>query len=145
MLALILILSPLCRFMPGRPRRYRWREQQTDLAAARSLLALGHLRVAVSRAYYAIFHSACAALLWVGVEHGRHSGAQSEFGEFLVKPGILEPEFGRLYVKAREAREEQEYDLDAAPLAAQDAVEIVDDAERFVSRIAQYLQQAGAV
>jgi hypothetical protein len=106
---------------------------------------LGYLRVAVNRAYYTIFHTASAALLWIGVERSRHLGVQSAFGEFLVKSGSIEPEFGRLYAKAREAREEQDYDLEAAPLTLQDAAQIVDDAERFVNRIEQYLRQVGAV
>jgi uncharacterized protein (UPF0332 family) len=101
--------------------RTRLSKAREDLASARSLLTLGYLRVAVNRAYYTIFHTASAALLWIGVERSRHLGVQSAFGEFLVKPGIIEPEFGRLYVKAREAREEQDYDLEAAPLVAEDA------------------------
>ncbi len=125
--------------------RTRLSKAREDLAAARSLLTLGYLRVAVNRAYYTIFHTASAALLWIGVERSRHLGVQSAFGEFLVKPGIIEPEFGRLYVKAREAREEQDYDLEAAPLTAQDASQIVDDAERFVNRIKQYLRQVEAI
>jgi len=124
--------------------RTRLSKAREDLAAARSLLTLGYLRVAVNRAYYTIFHTASAALLWIGVERSRHLGVQSAFGEFLVKSGSIEPEFGRLYAKAREAREEQDYDLEAAPLTLQDAAQIVDDAERFVNRIEQYLQ-VGAV
>ena len=124
--------------------RTRLSKAREDLAAARSLLTLGYLRVAVNRAYYTIFHTASAALLWIGVERSRHLGVQSAFGEFLVKSGSIEPEFGRLYAKAREAREEQDYDLEAAPLTLQDAAQIVDDAERFVNRIEQYLRQVGA-
>ncbi len=123
----------------------RLAKARDDLAAARSLLELGYLRVAVNRAYYTIFHTASAALLWIGIERGRHLGVQSAFGEFLVKPGIIEPEFGKLYAKAREAREEQDYDLEAELLAAQDATQLVDDAEHFVNRIEQYLRQAGAI
>jgi hypothetical protein len=107
-------------------------------------LQLGYLRAAVNRAYYTIFHTASAALLWIDIERSHHSGVQSAFGEFLVKPGAIEPEFGRLYVQARAAREEQDYDLEAAPLAAQDAAQLVDDAERFVNRIEQYLRHVGA-
>jgi uncharacterized protein (UPF0332 family) len=125
--------------------RTRLNKARDDLAAARSLLTLGYLRVAVNRAYYTIFHTASAALLWLGIERSRHLGVQSAVGEFLVKPGMIEPEFGRLYAKAREAREEQDYDLEAEPLAVQDATQIVDDAERFVNRIEQYLRQVGAI
>jgi uncharacterized protein (UPF0332 family) len=81
---------------------------QDDLATARDDLAHSHLRGAVNRAYYAIFHSASAALLWLDVERVRHSGTQSAFGEYLVKPGHIEPELGKIYSRARKAREEQD-------------------------------------
>ena len=125
--------------------RTRLSKAREDLAAARSLVTLGYLRVAVNRAYYTIFHTASAALLWLGVERSRHLGVQSAVGEFLVKPGIIEPEFGKLYAKAREAREEQDYDLAAEPLTVQDAAQIVNDAERFVNRLEQYLRHVGAI
>ncbi len=88
---------------------------------------------------------ASASLLWLDVERARHSGVQSAFGERLVKSGIIEPEFSTLYAEARKIREEQDYDLDADPLDAVEASQIVDDAERFVNRIEQYLRQVGAI
>jgi uncharacterized protein (UPF0332 family) len=124
--------------------RTRLSKAYDDLAAAQDNLRLGHLRTAVNRAYYTIFHVASAALTWIDVQRVRHSGTQSAFGEFLVKPGLIEPEFARLYTDARKAREEQDYDLEAAPLTIEEATRIVDDAQRFVRRIEQYLQQVGA-
>lgn len=118
---------------------------QEDLATARDNLTGGHLRGAANRAYYAVFHVASAALLWLDIERARHSGVQSAFGEFLVKPRHVEPEFGRIYTRARQAREEQDYDLDAAPLTPEDAEQIVSEAERFVARIERYLREAGAI
>ena len=116
-----------------------------DLATARDNLRDGHLRGAANRAYYAVFHTASAALLWLDIERARHSGIQSAFGEFLVKPGHIEPEFGRIYTRARQAREEQDYDLDAAPLTPEDTEQIVSEAERLVARIERYLREAGAI
>jgi len=115
------------------------------LATARDNLRDGHLRGAANRAYYAVFHTASAALLWLDIERARHSGIQSAFGEFLVKPGHIEPEFGRIYTRARQAREEQDYDLDAAPLTPEDTEQIVSEAERLVARIERYLREAGAI
>ncbi len=40
--------------------------------------------------------AAPAALLWQDIERSRHLGVQSAFGEFLVRPGVIEPEYGRL-------------------------------------------------
>ena len=88
---------------------------------------------------------ASAVLLWLDIERARHSGTQAAFNEFLVKPGKLEPEFGQIYSRARKAREEQDYDLQAAPLTYEDAARIVADAERFLARLDRHLREAGAL
>lgn len=112
---------------------------------ARDDLTRAHWRGAVNRSYYTIFHAASAVLLWLDIERSRHSGTQAAFGEFLVKRGNIEPKFGRIYTRARKAREEQDYDLDVAPPTEQDAKQIVDDAERFVSRMKRFLREEGAI
>jgi uncharacterized protein (UPF0332 family) len=116
-----------------------------DLLTAGDDLANGHTRGATNRAYYAVFHAASAALLWVGVERAKHAGTQSAFGESLVRTGLIEPDFGRVYSRARKAREEQDYDLQALPLSESEAQQIVTDAERFVKRVKSYLSEAGAL
>jgi uncharacterized protein (UPF0332 family) len=123
----------------------RLAKARDDLSTARDDLTHGHLRGATNRAYYAIFHVASAALLWHDVERAKHSGIQSAFNEFFVKPGVLEPEYGRIYSRARKAREEQDYDLEAAPLTAEDAKQIVAGAERFLVRLERYLREVGAI
>ena len=77
-------------------------ERASDaLATARDNLAHGHWRGAVNRAYYAVFHAASAALLWLDIERARHAGVQAAFGEFLIKSGVIEAEFGRIYLVFR--------------------------------------------
>ena len=123
----------------------RLAKARDDLLTAQDDLGHGHWRGATNRAYYAVFHVASAVLLWLDIERARHSGTQAAFNEFLVKPGKLEPEYGQIYSRARKAREEQDYDLQAAPLTYEDAARIVGDAERFLSRIEQYLREVGAI
>ncbi|NJN98874.1 MAG: HEPN domain-containing protein [Anaerolineales bacterium] len=125
--------------------RVRLDRAYDDLATARDSLTQGHWRGAVNRAYYTIFHVASAALLWLNIERARHSGVHSAFGEFLIKPGKIEPEFSEIYAKARKAREEQDYDLYATPLTGQDAEQILAAAARFVARLESYLRQEGAI
>ena len=122
----------------------RLAKAKDDLATARDDLAYGHRRGAINRAYYTIFHTASAALLWHDIERARHSGIQSSFGEFLVKPGHIETEYGRIYSRARKMREKQDYDLDAAWPSTEEAEQIVNDAERFVARVERYLRDVGA-
>ncbi len=116
-----------------------------DLATARDNLAGSRWRGAVNRAYYAIFHVTSAALLWLDQSRSKHSGVQSAFGEFLVKPGLIEREFADIYADAREWREEQDYRDITRPLDEATATQIVQDAERFVARLERYLREVGAM
>lgn len=65
----------------------RLEKAKDDIATAHDLIALGRLRGAVNRAYYAIYHLATAVLLTQDIERSKHSGVQSAFGQYLVKPG----------------------------------------------------------
>jgi len=123
----------------------RFTKARDDLITARDDTQRGHWRGAANRAYYAVFHVASAALLWLDIERARHSGTQAAFNEFLVKPGKIETEFGKIYSRARKMREAQNYDLLAAPLTQEDAEQIVADAERFLTRLERYLREAGAM
>lgn len=67
-----------------------------DLVAAQDNLRLSHLRVAVSRAYYAMFYAATAVLGSRGLWRSKHQGLIAALGEYLVKPGLIEPRYGRI-------------------------------------------------
>ena len=114
-----------------------------DLATARDNVAHSHWRGAVNRAYYAVFHAASAALLQLDIERARHAGVQAAFGASLVRPGLIEPEFGQIYSRVRQAREMQDYDVTAVALTFEETERLVRDAERFVARLDSYLRQVG--
>lgn len=116
-----------------------------DLATAHDDFSHEHWRGAVNRAYYAAFHVASAALLWLNIERARHSGIQAAFGEFLVKAGIIEPEYSAIFSRARKLREEQDYDILSAPLSETETRELIDEAERLVLRLEFYLRTVGAI
>jgi len=64
-----------------------------ELAAAQDNL---HLRAAVSRAYYAMFYATTALLGSRGLWRSKHQGLIAAFGEHFVKPGLIEPRYGRI-------------------------------------------------
>ncbi len=123
----------------------RLEKSREDLASARLLLEHGLFRAAVNRAYYAVFHLAAAALLTLGEERSKHSGVQSAFGQFLVRPGIVEPEYYEILKFARKLREESDYRDDLVTLTAEETAALLADAERFVTRLERYLADAGAI
>jgi len=124
--------------------RLRLERAREELATAAENIAHGRFRAAVSRAYYAIFYVTSAALFSQSVQRAKHSGVESAFSQFLVKSGQIEPEFSRLYQRARRQREEADYADDPnidEPMARQ----TLADAERFVERLECFLYEIGAL
>jgi len=66
------------------------------LRVARELHHRGDSDDAVSRAYYAAFHAAQAALLTEGQRADTHRGVVVLFGLLLVKPGKTRPALGKI-------------------------------------------------
>jgi len=66
-----------------------------SLAAAMELFAKGYFDFAASRAYYAAFYAATAALLKGGLEFGKHSGVVSTIHQRFVKTGKLTKDQGK--------------------------------------------------
>lgn len=108
------------------------------LEAAAVNLEQGFYEVAINRAYYAIFYAA-SALLWTrGISRSKHSGVIAAFRQHFVKPGLIETEYSDLYGDVMDARLDSDYELayEADQTAAQNRL---DDARRFVERVAAYL------
>jgi uncharacterized protein (UPF0332 family) len=124
-----------------RLRRERCHE---DLEVARNLLEQGRYRHSISRAYYAAFALASAALLLFGVRRGKHTGVESAFHQYLVKPGHIEPEYGTIYTQAMKSRHDADYE-DRAAFDAAKASAVLADVERFVARLEEYLRSVGAI
>jgi uncharacterized protein (UPF0332 family) len=110
-----------------------------DLAAARDNFQFGHLRAAVSRAYYAMFYATTALLGSKGLWRSKHQGLIAAFGEHFVKTGLIEPQYGRILHDAFEARLDSDYGPNP-DLTEASAQQLISNAARFVERLAQSLQ-----
>ena len=71
-----------------------WNRAKASIGGALSLLRDEYYADSVSLAYYAILHAAKAALQIYGVSTESHSGVHRMFALHLVRPGIVEPEWG---------------------------------------------------
>jgi uncharacterized protein (UPF0332 family) len=108
-----------------------------ELAAARLLAGKGFEAQAVSRAYFAAFFAAEAALLALGETRSKHSGVVSAFVRRLVRGGQLDEEIGRLLRSLFERRNQADYAPVDVPEEEADAA--IRDAERVVSAVKTWL------
>lgn len=119
-----------------------WRRAIKALRAAETLLDVGLPEDAVSRAYYAVLHAARAALVISGATARTHTGIRRLFGSELVDRAGVEPEWAKVLAHAQSARESADYDT-ATELPEERAAVIVDQARRFIERMASYLKAQG--
>jgi uncharacterized protein len=83
------------------------------LQAARVLAGAGLHRHAVGRAYYAVFHAACALLASIGRRARTHDGVRALVNEHFVRPGRLAPEHARTLRQTAGDRADADYDASA--------------------------------
>lgn len=72
------------------------RRAERSLRSTRNLLDDGDHDFAISRAYYAMFYAAIAALLSQDIKRSKHSGVIAAFAQHLVKSGHFTPECHRV-------------------------------------------------
>ncbi len=98
---------------------------------AELLLAAHRPSAVVGRIYYAMFHAATAALLKKDIKRRSHQGLISAFGQFLVKPGQVEPKFHEYITEAFDLRQESDYQP-LAEITDRQAGEMLQRAKEFV-------------
>ena len=108
-----------------------------ELAAARLLAGKGFEAQAVSRAYFAAFFAAEAALMALGETRSKHAGVVSAFVHLLIRGGQLDEEIGRLLRSLFERRNEA--DCSPVDVPAEEADAAIRDAERVVSAVKTWL------
>lgn len=88
---------------------YLLQKADQSLESARSEFQAKRFDFAVNRAYYACFYSASAVMLQRGKQFVKHTGLRSAIHKDLVKPGLLDYQWGKVFDRAFEARHEADY------------------------------------
>ena len=110
------------------------------LQVAADLRSLGHYRDVISRAYYAMFYAASAALAAEGMDSSKHAGVISLFGHHLVHRGPIEHEHHAALCQAFDAREMADYHL-YQQFSEDEAAQRLRAARAFVERIERHLAE----
>lgn len=70
----------------------------------------GYYNAAVNRLYYSCYYAASALMLANNLQSSSHHGIKTMLGLHFVKPGILEPKYGRIYQQLFENRQSGDYE-----------------------------------
>lgn len=89
-----------------------------------------------------MFYAASALLTSQGISRSKHSGVHSAFGQYFVKPGLIEPQYSRMLINAFNVRLDSDYGMQLA-LNRTLAEDILRDARQFVERMTVFLRQEG--
>lgn len=108
--------------------------------AAQVLLAQGFWDFAASRAYYAMFYAAEAALLTKGLSFSSHSAVIGAFGKEFAKSNVLNPKFHRYLIDGQDLRNAGDYDV-GTPVTEAQAKDAVGWAEEFIAEVERFLSQ----
>jgi uncharacterized protein (UPF0332 family) len=112
-----------------------------SLRSARNIFEDGDHDFAMSRAYYAMFYAATAALLSQGITRTKHSGVIAAFGQHLVKPGKVTAEHQRALQAAFRDRSAGDY---AGVFPSREEVERrLQEAENFITAVTDFLKAKG--
>ena len=109
-----------------------------ELNVADALLRTGFVRVALTRAYFAVFHAARARLYAAGFEPRTHAGVQHLFNQHFVRTDRFEPGVSRLMARLQKYREEADYSR-AFVIDAEGAREEIEAARAFAEAIGAQL------
>ena len=121
--------------------RAHFRKAEHRLKVAGELHRQKEYEDAVSRAYYAIYHAAQAALLTEGLRAETHRGLATLFGLHLVQANKLPKKLAKYLKNVRDDREESDYevfssiDSEVSQTALREAEEFLQGIKGFLASI----------
>jgi len=118
------------------------KKAEEEIKAAEMLIKEELCRIAVSRAYYAMFYVAEALLLTKELSFSSHKGVISNFGREFVKSGVFDKKFQKALRDIFELRQNCDYD----PLPEIDeskTKQALQNAKDFINAAKMYLAAKG--
>lgn len=113
-----------------------------SLAAAKRLFEAGLFEDAISRAYYAVLHSAKSVLLAEDIRVDSHEAVKRLFGLHLIKTNKIDSRYSKILREEQDERYLADYDVAFSPEEEQVAKRI-KDAESFYCEMVRYLKEKG--
>ena len=120
--------------------RYWMEKAHESMEAAQSEYDSGRNTTAVRNLYYACFYALTAVLLEERHSFKKHTGVKAALHKDLIKPGIVEPSWGKFYNKIFDSRHEGDYQ----PLRVFEAEEVrmfLDQGAGFITNMENLLSK----
>ena len=119
--------------------KYRIKQAEESLEEARFLLSgRKSTRSIINRAYYAMFYSVLALLVYENYSSSKHSGVISYFNKRFIKEGVFPEGIGRAINKAFELRQRGDY-REYCELSYEQVAPIIEEAELFITTVKRHL------
>ena len=101
-------------------------------------------RSIINRAYYSMFYSILALLIYEPFSSSKHSGVISYFNRNFIKAGIFSERLGRGVNKAFDLRQRCDY-REQVNLTADQAEPFLDWARKLIDSVKKYLKSRGHI
>jgi uncharacterized protein (UPF0332 family) len=98
-------------------------------------------RSVINRAYYAMFYSILALLIFEQYASSKHSGILAYFNSQFVKTGLIEKELGRAVNKAFDLRQRGDY-REEVDLRRELVEPYLDQARKFIDAVKNHLSNS---
>ncbi len=120
--------------------RYWIKKAYRTLETAKHDLKGDFLESSLDRLYYAAFYMVLAYLTLEKENFKKHSGVKSFFFRKIIKEGLLDKSYGKLYNKLYYLREEADYTPN--PFFEKDEIEIlIKETENFIEKMEFIIKQ----
>ncbi len=110
--------------------RYRLDRSVELFQDARLLAENKRWRSCVNRLYYSSFHLVNALLFQEGINAKSHDGLKTKFLQLYVKTNLIDIEFGKLYSRLIDWRQESDYSV-YVDFGGDDVLPLIDKVEKF--------------
>ncbi|MDE6484878.1 MAG: HEPN domain-containing protein [Duncaniella sp.] len=89
---------------------YKLDKARNTITESKYLADAEYFNTAINRLYYSVYYAASALMLSAGLEAATHKGIKNMLGLKFIHPGILPVEYGRIYQRLFDCRQEADYE-----------------------------------
>lgn len=124
---------------------YRLKEAEESLDEAQFLFnGEKSPRSVINRAYYAMFYSVLALLIFEPYSSSKHSGVLSYFNRRFIKGRLLSEELGRAINKAFDLRQRADY-REHVILTHEQVAPFLNSSRKLIDSVSAYLRENGHI